>query len=102
MKEQDGFRDELVINYMPHELYVAVVDYIEGLPNHIENRSKPLRINGIDKIHAENPPRYEGVHIGIESYGFREAKEHASEAVQGLAKIIFGELSLPSGMRQSK
>ena len=100
MKDINYFKDEIVIEHMTHEMYTAVVSYIESTPNHPGDRTKPLNINEIDEICAGSPPHYKGVHIGIESYAFPEAKKHASESIQGLAKILYGELSLPIGQRQ--
>jgi len=95
MEEYDEEKATIIVDRMPHKRYVAVVDYIESLPNHKDGKGKPLRITNIEEVvPMEEPPIYAGVHIEIESFSYPQARENTMNAVEGLAKVLFGELSV--------
>ena len=80
---------EIIIPSMNHETYVKMIDYIEGLKNHIDDREKPLRVKSIDEVSQGNPPTYNKVHVVLATnYVFHEAVKVNNKALKGLVDIL--------------
>ncbi|MAG20427.1 hypothetical protein CL618_03270 [archaeon] len=99
-ENDESFRDFIELN-LSMKTYKAILDYMDGLERHKQGRSRPLRLEGIGEVkHVGGETSIGCVKIGISTYGFPEAPEHTRESVQGLIDIVYGELSIPEGMRK--